>query len=106
MSGETDLTNLLKSMKPKLHAGDYVFCIVNDLEELNPSDIISTFREEEGITIVIGKELADQLKLQYSFVSAWITLTVHSSLEAIGLTSTFSSALAKEGISCNVIAAS
>jgi len=43
--------------------------------------------------------------LEYSFVASWITLTVHSSLEAIGLTAAFSAALSQEGIICNVVAA-
>ena len=43
--------------------------------------------------------------MDYSFVASWITLTVHSSLEAVGLTAAFSNALAGAGISCNVIAA-
>ncbi len=105
MSGEKDLKRLLKTMKPKLNAGDYVFCNVNDTRSLNINDIVSLFKEEEGITIVIKKELADSLHLSYSFVAAWITLTVHSSLEAVGLTAAFSSALSIEGISCNVVAA-
>ena len=49
--------------------------------------------------------LKDKLGLNYSFVASWITLTVHSSLEAVGLTAAFSKALAEKGISCNVVAA-
>jgi len=105
MAGETDLNKLLGSMKPKLNFGDYVFCVVEDIAKINQADIISTFREKEGITIIISKELADQLKLQYTFTAAWITLTIHSSLEAVGLTAAFATALASEGISCNVVAA-
>jgi hypothetical protein len=105
MSGETDLRKLLKSIKPKHNPGDFVFCSVSDFSQINPSAIVSTFKEQEGITIIIKKELADQLVLPYSFVASWITLTVHSSLEAVGLTSAFSTALAQRGIGCNVIAA-
>ena len=92
-------------MKPKLNAGDFVFCSLKDLSKIDSSDIISVFKEQEGITIIIKQELADRLNLEYSFIAAWITLTVHSSLEAIGLTSSFSAALTAGGISCNVIAA-
>jgi hypothetical protein len=104
-TGQTNLNELLKSMKPKLHPGEYVFCVVEDISSVNPNDIIMTFREDEGDTLIIKKEIADQLHLSYSFVASWITLTVHSSLAAVGLTAAFSKALADEEISCNVVAA-
>ena len=105
MPGEKDLKRLLKTMKPKHNSGDYVFCVVENPSILKMDDIILFFKEQEGNTVVIKKELADKLKLAYSFVASWISLTVHSSLEAIGLTAAFSKALADEGISCNVVAA-
>ena len=105
MTGEKDLNSLLKSLKPLLNIGDYVFCIVLDLSIIDPDEIVLYFKEQEGTTVIIRKELADTLNLKYSFVASWITLTVHSSLEAVGLTAAFSSALSKAGISCNVVAA-
>ena len=104
MTGEKDLDKLLKMMKPKHNFGDYVFCVVDNLENIDLKDIVLIFKEPEGNTIIIEKDLADSLNLQYSFIAAWITLTVHSSLEAVGLTAAFSSALARAGISCNVVA--
>jgi hypothetical protein len=104
MTGETNLDKLLKTMNPKLNEGEYVFCSVNETGKLSFSDIILFFKEEEGITIVVAKKLADNLHLKYSFIASWITLTVHSSLEAVGLTAAFSKALADENISCNVVA--
>jgi hypothetical protein len=105
MKGENDLNTLLRTMKPKHNIGDYVFCVVENLKGIDTDDIILFFKEQEGNTIIIKKELADNLKLDYSFISGWITLTVHSSLEAVGLTAAFSKALSEAGISCNVVAA-
>ncbi len=105
MEGEKDLSTLLKSMQPRYNPGDYVFCAVDDLKPIDFGNIVLFFKEQEANTIVVKKEHADSLKLQYSFTAAWITLTVHSSLEAVGLTAAFSTALADQGISCNVVAA-
>jgi hypothetical protein len=105
MSGEINISSLLKNMTPKLNEGQYVFCIVTSLNDIDLSEIIGLFREEEGITVILKKEIADRLNLNYTYIAAWITLTIHSSLEAIGLTAAFSSALTKQLISCNVVAA-
>lgn len=105
MSGETDIRILLKNMTPVLNDGEYVFCTTNEPWKINQDDIISLFREDEGFTIILNKKTADRLNLSYSYISAWITLTIHSSLEAVGLTSAFSKALADASISCNVVAA-
>jgi hypothetical protein len=105
MAGETNIDILLKNMTPKLNEGEYVFCTVTDPGELKLSDIIGTFKEEEGLTIILNKTIADKLGLSYSYTAAWITLTIHSSLEAVGLTAAFSKAFAEASISCNVVAA-
>lgn len=105
MSGEKDLQVLLKSMKPELVSGDYVFCKVEKLESINLNEIEMFFKEKEAITLILKREIADLLQLEYSIVMSWITLTVHSSLEAVGLTAAFSKALSEQQISCNVVAA-
>ena len=105
MVGEKDLEKLLKTMKPKHIAGDYVFCVIDAIDAVDLDKIIMLFKEDEGITIIIKKEWADSLQLQYTLIVSWITLTVHSSLEAVGLTASFSTALSENGISCNVVAA-
>lgn len=104
-TGETDLQKLVKSLKPKQHPGEFVFCKARDLSHVGLQNILMFFREEEGITVIIEKDQADHLNLSYSVVMSWITLTVHSSLTAVGLTAAFSKALAEKGISCNVVAA-
>lgn len=105
MTGESNLDSLLKTMKPKLNVGEFVFCSIKELSSVNLTDTVLFFKEDEAFTIIVKKEVADALKLDYSFISSWITLTVHSSLEAVGLTAAFSKALSENGISCNVVAA-
>ena len=90
--GDLDLRKILKTLRPTHNEGEYVFCVIDDLLKINFNDLILLFKEEEGYTIVVEKKLADRLKLGYSFVAAWICLTVHSSLSSVGLTATFSRA--------------
>lgn len=104
MPGEKNLEVLLKSMKPGLNPGEYVFCTIRNFDTISISECLMTFKEPEGITVILKKEIADAYKLEYSYIANWITLTVHSSLDAVGLTAAFSQALANENISCNVVA--
>jgi len=105
MAGETNLDNLLRNMTPLLNEGDYVYCTVADIDTIDIKNVLGVFKEEEAVTVILKKEIADQRGLKYEYIAAWITLTIHSSLEATGLTAAFAAALAKEGISCNVVAA-
>ncbi len=105
MTGETNLEILLRTMKPKLNPGEYVFCTCRNLTSVDINNTLLLFKEDEGNTIIIKKEVADNLGFDYSYIASWITLTVHSSLDAVGLTAAFSKVLAENGISCNVIAA-
>ena len=104
MTGKTDLSKLIQGMTPILNRGDYVFCTIKNKLIIDRNDTICEFQEKEGTTIVIKKRKADELKLPYDYVASWITLTVHSSLAAVGLTAIFSSELAKHNMSCNIIA--
>jgi uncharacterized protein len=105
MKSEKTLNVLLKSIKPELNEGDYVFCTFKHDTGIDFQKTICTFREKEGLTVILKQEDADKMNLDYSFICSWITLTVHSSLEAVGLTAAFSKALSEINISCNVVAA-
>tara|TARA_R110002051_G_scaffold34256_3_gene76310 strand:+ start:27874 stop:28269 length:396 start_codon:yes stop_codon:yes gene_type:complete len=104
MNGVTNLEQLLKTMKPILNEGDYVFCTLKSTHNIDLTKIVMLLKEKEGDTIILEKTMADNLQIPYSFVASWITLTVHSSLEAVGLTAAFSQALTNAKISCNVVA--
>ncbi|MEZ9072246.1 ACT domain-containing protein [Vibrio splendidus] len=105
MTAIADLDVLLKSMSPELIEGNYVFCTVDgaltDYVQLNP---ISTFREKKGLTLVLEEDVATRALLDFDGIFSLITLSVHSSLEAVGLTAAFATKLGSYGISANVIA--
>lgn len=106
MSGEKDLTVLLQNMEPVLNAGDYVFSTVENLSQIPDMEkLLFFFREKEAVTVVLEKSIADEWNLKYTYISSWIILNIHSSLEAVGLTAAFANALKQENISCNVVAA-
>jgi hypothetical protein len=105
MTGEKDLTKLLKTIRPVHNNGSYVFCTVKNLTPEYIDQAVLIFKEQEGNTLIVKKEQADSFGLKYHFIASWITLTVHSSLESVGLTAAFSKALSDREISCNVVAA-
>lgn len=106
MRGEKDLQKLLATMKPDLQAGEYIFCTVSPefLEQLSVQPI-GWFREAEGTTLILERNIAEQAGLSYTFVSRMITLTVHSSLEAVGFLAAITRELADAGISVNPVSA-
>ena len=104
MAGDTNLSQLIKGMKPELNPGEYVFVSVKTLDGIDRNDTVCEFKESEGTTLVIERKKADKLNLDYSYIASWITLKIHSSLEGVGLTALFSTELAKNNISCNVVA--
>ena len=107
MSGITDLQTLIGSMEPVLKPGEYVFTTFNDIDWRQIADLqpISVFKEDEGISLVVDRKTADENKIPYDSVFRLISLHVHSSLDAVGLTAAFSTALGNADISANVVAA-
>lgn len=106
MPGETDLNAMLRGMSPSLDEAEYVFCSFpsghyGDYSNLNP---LACFAEAEGLTLVLPRASADENGQSYEAVFRRITLLVHSSLEAVGLTAAVSQQLARVDISANMIA--
>lgn len=100
----TNLSELLRTMEPELHEGVYVFASLPPGSKVTGLEPLATFREREGTTVVVTEPDALRAELTVLFRAAWISLTVHSDLQAVGLTAAFATALAESGIGCNVIA--
>ncbi len=98
---ELDLPELLRGLEPVRRPGEYVMVSTNREVGL-PAQ--ASVIEDEGTSLVLERHTADAFRLDYSSTFAWITLTVHSSLAAVGLTAAVAHALANRGIPCNVLA--
>ncbi|MDJ0460145.1 ACT domain-containing protein [Streptomyces sp. H27-C3] len=103
MSGERELRKLLSGIRPELNPGRYVFTTVAGGVPPGLTPVV-TVTEPEGLTLVVRKEDADAANLPYDYEAGWITLRVHSALDAVGLTAAVSRELAEAGVSCNVVA--
>ena len=106
MNGERDLGTLLRTLRPILRDGAFVFCSFagaryGDHAALDP---IAAVSESEGLTLVIPASNAASAGLADQPTFRCITLQVHSSLEAVGLTAAVSTALARKAISANLVA--
>lgn len=105
-AGITELSKLLKQVAPVLDDKPYVFCSVPgeyaDYAHLKP---LCSFVEREGLTLILDAASARQAQLSVDTTYKRITLTVHSSLDAVGLTAAVATALTSAGISANVVAA-
>ena len=105
MPGETNLEVLLKSMRPVLR-GEFVFLTTRrSLLEVAPLEPLGLFHEEEGLTLILAREKAEAAGLPFTAVFRMLTLSVHSSLEAVGFLAAITNRLAARGISVNPVSA-
>jgi hypothetical protein len=106
MPGERNLKTLLQNMNPEMHDGVFVFCSMSKDEEI-PTTLtpVHIFREREGTAFIIRREEAEAAGLPHQCASRLITLTVHSSLEAVGFLAAITGRLAEAGISVNPVSA-
>ena len=106
MHDEKDLAKVLAALKPVLREGEFVFCSIRPEEAarlaLQP---VLQFLEDEGLTVVLRREEAEQNGLAFAFPSRMITLAAYSSLDAVGLLAAVTRKLADAGISVNAVSA-
>jgi uncharacterized protein len=104
MSGENNLQVLLSTMEPVLDERPFGFVSLSPDNNLLTTMIpFAVIREDEGVTIIMPLAVLNQHNLT-SEAWAKISLTIHSSLSAVGLTAAIATALGKENISANVVA--
>ena len=103
MAGMTDLEEMLRTLTVSVRPDRYTFLSIEQIPELGDG-VAAVLTEAEGTTVVATVERAEAEGWPVDFQAAWLTLEVHSSLEAIGLTAAFSAALGEVGIACNVLA--
>jgi uncharacterized protein len=98
--------DMISGMTPELRSNTYVFVTTNDagLGEQLSNDAIATFREDEGLSLLVSLACAQHHGLPCNQPMRCITLNVYSSLEGVGLTAAVSTALADNGIACNMVA--
>jgi hypothetical protein len=104
VGGETSLDVLIRDMRPVLRGGEYVYCALPHDAPI-PGSAIGVFREEEATTIILERADAEAHRLDPVYSAAWITLTIHSDMNAVGFLAAISRELAAAGISCNVMSA-
>jgi hypothetical protein len=106
MTGEKELTRLLREMKPTLRDGEFVYCSVpGTLREVLHLAPEGCFWEAEGMSLILRRGAAETEGLAFEETYRLITLGVHSSLKAVGFLAKISGALAAEGIGVNPVAA-
>ncbi len=104
MNPITDLDLLLQKMEPVLQPGIFVFASLEAGVTVDPALVLASIKEPEGLSVVMRESDAQRSNLRILFRCAWITLSVHSDLQAVGLTAAFATALADAAIGCNVVA--
>ncbi len=104
--GETDLAAMLQSISVSVRPDHYV--VVTLPPGIEPPivgpEIAAVILEDEGATVIATARRAAREQWPHDFVASWLTIDVHSALEAVGLTAAFSRQLGRAGIPCNVIA--
>lgn len=112
MTGETNLATLIASMDPILVDETYIFATIpytnkELIQRIHRDDVMpmASFTEKEGYSVIMTQTQADRLNIYYEDLYTCLTLNIHSSLDAVGLTAAISNRLTEHNISANVVAA-
>ncbi len=104
MTGQTNLSEVLKSMQVSCDNTEYGFASVKDKQINFDEQVLGTFKENEGLTIIESKEYFEANGIHYEGPYAKLTIEVHTSLELVGLTAVLAKKLTDNQISANVVA--
>ena len=104
MTGETNLTSLIRGMEPVLQDGVYVFVtLAPGAPQPNGLQPRMVIQEAEGTTLILSRDQADACGLAAEFPCRMITLNIHSSLAAVGFLAAVAAHLAGHGIGANPV---
>ena len=95
---------MLSSLAVERRPGVFTFVSVSSVSPGVLAEAHALVTEGAETTIVLPIDAAERAGHRVDVRLAWLTLTVQSSLEAVGLTAHVSARLAAEGIACNVLA--
>jgi hypothetical protein len=102
--GETDLDKMLAALQVERRPGVFTYAAVAAPTPELLAAAHGMVTEDEGITLILPIEAAELAGLPVDIELAWLSLTVQSSLEAVGLTAAFAATLGAHDIACNVLA--
>ncbi len=102
--GETDLDAMLSTLAVQRRPGVFAYIAVQVPTPGLIAAAHAVVKEGRLTTIVLPVDAAERAGQATDLRFAWLTLTVQSSLDAVGLTAVVSARLAAVGIPCNVLA--
>jgi hypothetical protein len=105
MAGQTKLLEVLSLIHVTCDEVEYGFATIQSNVEIAAKNLLGTFREAEGMTIIASKGYLIENRIPFEGPFAKLTIEIHTSLDLIGITALLSNKLAENEISSNVVAA-